>query len=100
MLCEKHDKLSILSKEGANGATLITKDRDQGIVSFNEIPEDDLKIINTTGAGDTFTAAFAVKENLRFASAAAFLCICRDGAASSIPLKHEVEQFLKDRGET
>jgi len=37
--------------------------------------------VNTTGAGDTFTAAFAVKGCLKFAAAAAFICCCKEGAA-------------------
>lgn len=46
---------------------------------------DGLEIVNTTGAGDTYTAAFAVSNDLKFAAAAAFLCICKQGAAESIP---------------
>ena len=53
-----------------------------------------LKIVDTTGAGDTFTAAYAITSNLTFAQAAAFLCITKQGAAQSIPTLKEVNQLL------
>lgn len=67
----------------------------------------DLQIIDTTGAGDCFTAALAVKllecdslnpedfaEAMRFASAAAFLSITKKGALESMPNREAVESFL------
>ncbi|KAK9791827.1 hypothetical protein WJX73_002988 [Symbiochloris irregularis] len=61
------------------------------------------KVVDTTGAGDTFTAAYAVallegnsqQDCLRFAAAAAALCVQRPGAMPSSPLRDEVEQLLK-----
>jgi sugar/nucleoside kinase (ribokinase family) len=50
--------------------------------------------VDTTGAGDTFTAAFAVSGDLRFASAAAFLSTQKFGAAQSIPTVEEVQSLL------
>lgn len=72
-------------------------------MSFADHPN--LKLVDTTGAGDTFTAAYAVnvaqqqkragqvdvKAALNFATKAAFLCICTFGAMPSIPTWQDVE---------
>ncbi|QCE10990.1 uncharacterized protein LOC114185166 [Vigna unguiculata] len=59
-------------------------------------------VVDTTGAGDTFTAAFAValvegksrKESLRFAAAAACLCVQVKGASPSMPDRKSVLDLL------
>lgn len=59
-------------------------------------------MIDTTGAGDCFTAAYAVAmvramppvEALRFAAAAAALCIGKAGAMASMPSGADVERLL------
>jgi ribokinase len=63
------------------------------------------QVVDTTGAGDCFTASFAVAllqgrshgEALRFASAAACLCVQRMGAMPSLPRRQEVDDFLAQR---
>ena len=75
-------------KEGSNGATLIHHGVEFHVDAFSSKYHT---VVDTTGAGDTFTAAYAVSRNLTFATAAAFLCITREGAAQSIPSKQEVE---------
>jgi len=40
-----------------------------------------------------------VREALRYATAAASLCVSRMGAADSIPARSEVEAFLRSRPE-
>lgn len=60
-------------------------------------------VADTTGAGDCFTAAFAVasvrglevKEALQFASTAAALCIQSVGAMSSMPSSEQVQESSK-----
>ena len=60
------------------------------------------QVVDTTGAGDCFTAAFGVAlmegmphtEALRFASAAACICVQRMGAMPSLPSRAEVEALL------
>ncbi|KAI8473299.1 MAG: Ribokinase-like protein [Monoraphidium minutum] len=60
------------------------------------------KVVDTTGAGDCFTAAFAValleglepQAALRFASAAASICVGRAGAMPSLPSVEEVQELL------
>ena len=59
-------------------------------------------MVDTTGAGDCFTAAFGVglmegmpaAEALRFASAAACLCVQKMGAMPSLPARRDVEGLL------
>jgi ribokinase len=56
-------------------------------------------VVDTTGAGDCFTASFAVaklrglevKEALAFASVAAALCVQSVGAMSSMPSAAQVQ---------
>lgn len=70
-----------------------------------------MQLVDTTGAGDTLTAAFAVKygqfraqksqgedltlaeyeECMAFGTKAAFICISRLGASSAIPKLAELE---------
>jgi ribokinase len=61
-----------------------------------------VKQIDSTGAGDAFTAAFALKfaagvdvgETVRYASACAALSVTREGAIPSMPDPDEVEDFM------
>lgn len=67
------------------------------------IPAYKVKAIDTTGAGDAFNGAFAValaegKELLtaaEFASATAALSVQKLGTAVSMPLRSEIDDFLK-----
>ena len=60
------------------------------------------QVVDTTGAGDCFTAAFGVAlmegmphaAALRFASAAACLCVQAMGAMPSLPLRADVDALL------
>jgi sugar/nucleoside kinase (ribokinase family) len=60
------------------------------------------KVVDTTGAGDCFTAAFVVailegvhvRRALKFATAAAGLCIQVKGAMTSLPRRAEVDAFI------
>jgi len=68
--------------------------------------------VDTTGAGDAFSAALlarlaemefdlpdraALEDAVRFAHAAAALCVTRYGAIPAMPRREEVERFLKER---
>ncbi|XP_071907299.1 ribokinase isoform X2 [Coffea arabica] len=88
----------VLVKLGAKGSALFTEGEEpirQPIISAP-------KVIDTTGAGDTFTAAFAValaegksqKECLKFAAAAASLCVQVKGAIPSMPERKSVLHLL------
>jgi ribokinase len=60
-------------------------------------------VVDTTGAGDTFTGGLAtalteglsINDALRFANHAAALAVTKSGAQPSIPSREEAEQFLK-----
>ncbi len=88
---------TVLVKLGARGALVV--DRDGSVITQAIFP---VSVIDTTGAGDCFTAAYAVAmvetkaqaERLRFAAAAAGLCIQCKGALPSMPSRAEVEAFL------
>ena len=64
-----------------------------------------VKPVDTTATGDTFLGYFAaglaqglpLKPSMERAAAAAAIAITRQGAAPSIPLREEVEQFLRER---
>ncbi|MGL5947848.1 MAG: ribokinase [Aeromonas sp.] len=66
------------------------------------IPGFRVQALDTTAAGDTFNGAFlaaslsgqAFAPAVRFAHAAAALCVTRAGAQSSIPSSSEVQAFL------
>ncbi|KAJ4829295.1 hypothetical protein Tsubulata_000992 [Turnera subulata] len=89
----------VLVKLGAKGSALFVdgeKPIRQPIISAP-------KVLDTTGAGDTFTAAFAValvegkpkEECLRFAAAAASLCVQVKGAIPSMPNRTAVLDLLQ-----
>ncbi|XP_054812958.1 ribokinase isoform X3 [Prosopis cineraria] len=87
--CHKMGVKQVLVKLGAKGSALFVEG-EEPIVQPAILVET---VLDTTGAGDTFTAAFAValvegksrKECLRFAAAAASLCIQVKGAIPSMP---------------
>lgn len=63
----------------------------------------DMPVIDTTGAGDCFTGAFAVKyaecldvfESLCFANFAAYICTTKVGAQNA-PERSEVEKLMQE----
>lgn len=67
------------------------------------IPTFEVETVDTTGAGDTFNAAFAValaegqsiEESVRFANRAASLSVTKFGAQGGMPSRAEVEGCLK-----
>ena len=96
-----------LLKSGV-GEVLITLGRDGSFyLSRDEsckVPALKVKTVDTTAAGDTYTAGYIIgKSNtgstesaMRFASAAAAIAVTRLGASVSVPTKEEVEDILKN----
>jgi len=85
----------------------------QGVVLGYEgearhLPALPVDVVDTTGAGDAFAAAFAVRhlecagvwEAARFANCAAGLAAGRFGAQPSLPHREEVERALRDYQQT
>lgn len=62
-----HQNICILSKEGSSGATVLTSNYRKHQKAFDASKCPQLRIVDTTGAGDTFTAAYAVTSDLSFA---------------------------------
>lgn len=69
------------------------------------VPSFKTAAIDTTAAGDTFTAALTLEylkdKNItkaaRYACAAAAIAVSRKGASTSIPYRAEVDAFLEDK---
>ncbi|MBA2479438.1 MAG: ribokinase [Planctomycetes bacterium] len=87
---------TVLVKLGKRGALLVSAANEP-----IEHPAFPVSVVDTTGAGDCFTAAYTVallegqseRNRLGFACSAAALCIQKKGAMPSMPLRSEVEQF-------
>ena len=89
---------TVLVKLGARGAMLVPLSGDPLRQAAFSVP-----VVDTTGAGDCFTAAYTVAllegrsegERLRFATAAAALCVQKLGALPSMPSRRAVDALLR-----
>ncbi|XP_042493142.1 ribokinase [Macadamia integrifolia] len=97
--CQGMGVKQVLVKLGEKGSALFVEGEEpirQPMISAS-------RVLDTTGAGDTFTAAFAVafvegkskKECMRFAAAAASLCVQVKGAIPSMPSRKVVLELLQ-----
>lgn len=92
---QKHGARNVLVTKGSKGCTLITEDGEV----FEEEAFSVENIVDETGAGDCFRAAFAVAlsegrrlaDALKFASAAGACAVTRQGAIPSTPSRIEIE---------
>ncbi|KAK1326052.1 hypothetical protein QJS10_CPA01g01620 [Acorus calamus] len=99
--CHQMGVKQVLVKLGEKGSALFVDGEEP--IKQPIIPTS--KVLDTTGAGDTFTAAFAVafvegkpkKECLRFAAAAAALCVQVKGAIPSMPERKAVLELLQSQ---
>ncbi|GLI68634.1 hypothetical protein VaNZ11_013004, partial [Volvox africanus] len=90
---------AVLVKLGSEGSLLLPG---QGQPALRQQAIKAQEVVDTTGAGDCFTATYAVAvlegqaapQALRFASAAASICVQRKGAMPSLPSRAEVEELL------
>ena len=83
---------------GAKGALL------HGAAGTHFVPAFKVpKVVDTTGAGDAFNGGFAVSiaegrppvEAVRFGSAVAAISVQRPGTAPSMPMRSEIDAFLR-----
>ncbi|MDR2932262.1 MAG: ribokinase [Oscillospiraceae bacterium] len=94
--------LRALQKKGA-GAIIVTLGADGALICTEDgmcetIAGIETEVVDTTAAGDTFTAALAVmlseggtmREAVRFANKAASMAVTRRGAQPSIPTRSEL----------
>jgi fructokinase len=105
LLSYKNIKILIITK-GKNGASAYFNNSKVNVEGYN------VKVIDTTGAGDSFIGAFLYKlskynidinnisksemeEMLKFANAVAALTTTNKGAISSLPSIKAVEDFIK-----
>ncbi len=90
----------VIITQGAKGAYGATRQEANFSPAFN------VPVVDSTGAGDAFHAAYLFKElqgaplseRLRFANAAAALSIRDIGARRGLPDREEVESFLSNQG--
>jgi ribokinase len=83
-------------KRGAAGALLVTGALTQHFPSFR------VDVVDTTGAGDAFSAALTIglaegrplAEAVRFANAAGALAVTRLGTLPAMPTRAETEALL------
>lgn len=88
---------NVLITLGGEGAFLLEK---SGKKTYFSAPKE-LPVVDTTAAGDCFTAAFACRlaagetaeEAVRFAISASSLSVTRKGAQTSLPTLEEVERW-------
>ncbi|MDF2592563.1 MAG: rbsK [Clostridia bacterium] len=82
---------------------------DKGCVHINKLgmkayPAYKVNAVDTTAAGDSFIGAVAVainegkslEEAIHFATAVGAITVTKEGAQSSLPLRGEVETFIRD----
>jgi ribokinase len=95
ILLKSGPKVAVI-KRGGDGVFVMTKD------SKFSVPAPHVKVVDTTGAGDSFSGGFitaqlegeSLEDSIKFASATAGLKITRVGARA-LPTRTEVERFLK-----
>lgn len=95
-LSKRYPGLSILLTLGKKGAKCYHQERTTAIPAYQ------VKAVDTTAAGDTFTGYFlygilndySITQALRLATAASAICVQKIGASDSIPAKNEVETVL------
>lgn len=87
---------AVVLKRGERGALLCTATKERLMPAFG------VNVVDTTGAGDAFTAGLtlalaegqSLDEAVRFANAAGGLAITRLGAMAAMPTRAEVEGLL------
>ena len=90
----------VIFTRGPMGALLYTRDKKYSVMPYDVIPVD------TTGAGDAFTAGFTfgiirgyeIKEALGYAVACSAMAITKVGARTGLPKLEELLDFINKNG--
>ncbi len=90
---------TVIAKAGSRGAFIVAKDR------FLHVPAYEVQVVDTTAAGDSFNAGFAValakeksvEECVAFANAVAAVSVTAMGAQDGMPGMKEVERLRARR---
>lgn len=88
---------TVILTMGSRGLLFCDKTRHESIAAYK------VHSVDTTAAGDVFNGALAcalgegmdMQHALKFASAAAAISVTRLGAQTSVPTRHEIEEFIK-----
>lgn len=97
-IARKSKAKNVVIKQGARGAFLYDGKRYN---TFPAVRAD--KVVDTTSAGDAFTAAMTleylrnggdIKEAIKYGNVAGAITVSRPGASSSIPTEEEINAFL------
>ncbi|MFA6856516.1 MAG: ribokinase [Treponema sp.] len=89
----------VIVTTGKNGALVL----ERGSSTVMEYPAPDVPVVDTTAAGDSFSAAFSVAlsegknvgEAVKFANIVGAVVVSRKGAQTSIPDRKYVKEFVK-----
>lgn len=106
----KEDAITRLLEAGAKNVLLTEGKRGAGCYSREKscfVPSYAVRAVDTTGAGDSFTAGFlsgtlhgwSVEKSLKFGSACAAAAIQKMGARSSMPTWEQVSEFDREKGQ-
>lgn len=109
LITGKEDVNSAIKALKSYGAetVIVTQDVKGSLVAEGEeifrVPAYKVKVIDTTGGGDSFTAGFvhakfsgySTEEAVKFASAVAALNIITPGASTDLPKEKDVVEFMK-----
>lgn len=103
-LASVSDAKHIVIKLGGRGAYVWDRGAERGEI----VPAYPTDAVDTTAAGDAFTAAMTLEylrtgdivRAVRYGNAVGAITVSRPGASTSIPTADEVEEFLSRRGIT
>lgn len=98
VLKKKYPKCDILLTLGSKGACCLSQGK------LYTIGCHKVDVVDTTAAGDTFTGYFlygvlngySIEESLRMATTASAVCVGRNGASDSVPLKSEIDEIINN----
>jgi len=101
-LADLTEESYVVIKMGDRGA-LLYKDGE-----YEVFPAYKVKAVDSTAAGDSFTAAMTlkmmqygdIKRAIKYANAVGAICVSRKGAQPSLPTAEEVTEFLGSKGLT